>query len=1010
MHNGNAGVMKELIKETTKRTMDHDSKLTAETIERAIESIITHFSQEIHLQACSDDYDVPYFDALLGRPLSFQKNASREGGRDLEREEEGNREGEEGGSSLIHYWVDKLIQFISSEEHQTEHDSTCKKVHGIPFWSILIQIQTELLQGYESMIRPKCIQIIQRQKPTSTKNILPTVSDIYIQEYTHLILIQYEILIQQFKTTSLPFLNYRKQHDGTRTENITFLKSHMHEIQRMIQGLVQDILYLTSVEKVHIKHQSVKNKSGSTDMMEKETNKNKKQQKAERKNLLIQNWILPTLLHILQHAIQLQQYILESYSLVLQNLHMPVVTQEEKEQYTLDFVKLAQVSLQYGTVAASTFCPDYHVKVKQDAEEKQECRFIQSSNLSIFEILPKDWKEQFTIHSILKTCAYSPFELSSKTDESNDGNNNHSNDANLDHNKQYDYWAKLCHHDWYNYHHNKQKNGMNYEVSTIPYDAFLIPSFDDDDNDSSMSSNTFQMKWLDHTKGIGHRAAYSLLQQLDSLSITLESLLPQKGETNAGSQSSKMKSFTVFGRILGLVEMMDMFELLHANFFGRLEHPFKIHDRNENHDDDYMSQIRGNCDTLAYNGISIIARGGSHGSSNKIDEIHQVRAMDKLSKQKSLQRHRHKALYKDNNHHKSDDDMAYNQIKARIVTSVRLFAALKYPNVSTTAWSHALPIIYSLIDSMDASYQALGGALFLHLLNESTPTSFLNSSVTIHKNKAFNSHANELIDTSSTFEMAMHILSMILRTCDNAISLSVLYSVQRRLFEVAKTSNITKLATIRRVAVSEILTWIQQRSYCGPNGESGILSALTVALTETNILLGQIASEPNAEAIEVGRLGLCTLLPLIRWNSTSLTSVTGRRIQTLSLCCLISLMMGAYPMMERHGEKIMTELLSCVGRALNDLKILHDMQDKVYQGRPSVDDGNKINEKIILKLCLSVSIHASSVASILCGKQARSVLEKIENGNYMQELTDACNLIILGESMMQRREKCTNLQ
>ena len=115
-------------------------------------------------------------------------------------------------------------------------------------------------------------------------------------------------------------------------------------------------------------------------------------------------------------------------------------------------------------------------------------------------------------------------------------------------------------------------------------------------------------------------------------------------------------------------------------------------------------------------------------------------------------------------------------------------------------------------------------------------------------------------------------------------------------------------------------------------------------------------------------------------------------------------------MMERHGEKIMTELLSCVGRALNDLKILHDMQDKVYQGRPSVDDGNKINEKIILKLCLSVSIHASSVASILCGKQARSVLEKIENGNYMQELTDACNLIILGESMMQRREKCTNLQ
>ena len=39
-------------------------------------------------------------------------------------------------------------------------------------------------------------------------------------------------------------------------------------------------------------------------------------------------------------------------------------------------------------------------------------------------------------------------------------------------------------------------------------------------------------------------------------------------------------------------------------------------------------------------------------------------------------------------------------------------------------------------------------------------------------------------------------------------------------------------------------------------------------------------------------------------------------------------MMGAYPMMARHGGKLMSELLSCVGRAQRELQIQEKVKRK----------------------------------------------------------------------------------
>ena len=117
----------------------------------------------------------------------------------------------------------------------------------------------------------------------------------------------------------------------------------------------------------------------------------------------------------------------------------------------------------------------------------------------------------------------------------------------------------------------------------------------------------------------------------------------------------------------------------------------------------------------------------------------------------------------------------------------------------------------------------------------------------------------------------------------------------------------------------ELLSW--------PRGETQALDRISVVLTAGLYpLLEQLANQPEAQTMEMGRLGLRTLLPYFRWDSNT---CVGRAIPHSSILCLISLMMGAYPIMHRHGGKIMSELLACIGRVQRDL----DMHEKFQDGR-----------------------------------------------------------------------------
>jgi len=150
--------------------------------------------------------------------------------------------------------------------------------------------------------------------------------------------------------------------------------------------------------------------------------------------------------------------------------------------------------------------------------------------------------------------------------------------------------------------------------------------------------------------------------------------------------------------------------------------------------------------------------------------------------------------------------------------------------------------------------------------------------------------------------------------------------------------------------------------------------------------------------MEMGRLGLKTLLPLIRWDSKARGS---RRIQCASIACLISLMMGAYPIMERHGGKIMSELLACLGRAKRDLDIDERLQDRHLKRHGDVVDiGEDMEDICATRHLLVVAVHAASIAHVLCGKRAEEVLEKVEGGHFDPALVLWCGAIRSGSSTM----------
>ena len=325
------------------------------------------------------------------------------------------------------------------------------------------------------------------------------------------------------------------------------------------------------------------------------------------------------------------------------------------------------------------------------------------------------------------------------------------------------------------------------------------------------------------------------------------------------------------------------------------------------------------------------------------------------------------------------ESRAHAAIPSRLCSSIRLCAAVatssgiqETDEASRSTLANLLPIIYCLVDSINATEQTLGGSTLLLLLDQ-----------------------YEAEHWTTFASAAEDVLSLSIKTgCSDPVALAVLSRarfelelVQQNFLELSGEEQ--KAGRMRKI-VNSLFEVVHKSSYSSCiRGEEEYSERSTQEAFVTSALLGGIhpllshlADLPDeiAASAELVRSGLATLLPFIGWDVPS-KRIESSRLQLSALACLEELMVGGHPIVRRHGGKIMSELLGCIYRAQ---KSTDHVEDGLLDRKG--DAGVNTNEQIVAaKAVASLGIRVACFALVLCGERAKALLETVEGGEGENE-------------------------
>jgi hypothetical protein len=307
----------------------------------------------------------------------------------------------------------------------------------------------------------------------------------------------------------------------------------------------------------------------------------------------------------------------------------------------------------------------------------------------------------------------------------------------------------------------------------------------------------------------------------------------------------------------------------------------------------------------------------------------------------------------------SNDDPPYQMIPSRIAVAVNALRLLLTPDmillehndyqddvVDVSSYGYRItrekiledvfPICASLVDSTNTTYSTLGAAGFL-LVTDVLLQSQLKDT-TIHdvvdddrrkilkcnNNDGNNNNNNALLNF---MENTLSVLERAFQSSEGHGPVVVTIGrAQSKLFEIMlrqKEKNEDchdddRVRRRRRTVTGHWLTRLEKSSY-RPTSEEQCLELLLGGILP---LLSQHAVDRNneADAIEVGRMGLAALLPLTTMTTTDgmgelWGDETTRKTQMASMVALINLMFAAHLIMPCHGGKIMSNLLAAAATA-----------------------------------------------------------------------------------------------
>lgn len=319
------------------------------------------------------------------------------------------------------------------------------------------------------------------------------------------------------------------------------------------------------------------------------------------------------------------------------------------------------------------------------------------------------------------------------------------------------------------------------------------------------------------------------------------------------------------------------------------------------------------------------------------------------------------------------DEKPHLEIPMRLSAAAIILCAIipqQCDDFETTnkALSDTLPIALSLLDDVQTIHQATGALLLISAIESASKLEHIPSFVDQFSPIVTSSLADSI---QMCGREAPTLLAMLCLAQSKWMNYCGVYSNKPD----AYTPH-TQVHEMVSKATATILVEIGKQVHVG--GRDGNDERITGALVAgINPLLAQLAQFPNARSIEIARVGLSTLLPLISWSGMSLEV---RSAQVSALAGLVSLMNGAYPIMPKHGKKIMTEVFLLLDRSDKDALYLNN-------NKGSLDD--KVSTEVMSK----VAVYTAAVALAICGKNAEDILGHVEATSSKDQLIKRCKEI-----------------
>ena len=324
-----------------------------------------------------------------------------------------------------------------------------------------------------------------------------------------------------------------------------------------------------------------------------------------------------------------------------------------------------------------------------------------------------------------------------------------------------------------------------------------------------------------------------------------------------------------------------------------------------------------------------------------------------------------------------DDDDEFNSMnKAFMDVPSRVHVALHYilllqqddvnlfgtkKNHGTALFEEMLPVIYELLSSHEKAYVALGSAALMHAITLMSNTSSADKDALV-----LSSPEPPLAKYAGSL---LPVLNDACQTCRDGAPLVLLARAQSMVCDKEYLfrckDNDDTLIKHRRTTTSSLLTILNKHSHevSDPNDllwsllVGGILPLLYQHSTKKEAV-------ENVDAMEMGRLGLTALLPILRYSSgwsmdddnadDKTESNLSRKLLAPSVLALVYLLQAAYPIMPRHGGKIMSELLALLG----------NLQRQTLKTPAEF-------------LLVQLTKNAAGIALAICGDRAEKILELV---------------------------------